>query len=276
MTIESSDLAIARIKASVAGVPAEDLAAIETAGLKIANWPQYPLYHDPANGGGHNADDPLPSGSLPPYCMYFYYLRIDQDGMLRVTHYYFNDASDPIKNLDQLITAIAIFARTQRWDGSLGKRPEMLRFANFKHIEYNRISYVVYFLDEANWDFLLDNGKPVVPFHVKKGSQPCEPNYSFYDANVYPIEMPKSATSDTRHALVMTNLMQNKDGKTLTKEDGEQHFAFDLLLRVKFANANEYDQNGQPMPDTDDRRLTVNFDPGGTNLGPPIPPPALP
>lgn len=265
MTIDTDEQILGRIQALTSSNVGPEL------------WPDFPAYWDPSKKEGHNAADRAPPGAREPHCIFFFYFRIDTDGKLRVTHYFFQPDGKPITDLEACITLVAQYARDKKWNNANGQEPTMSKYANFKEIKFQRISYTVIFVDDVHWDFLLDsNYDPVIPFHKQKDGIGYHPNFSFYNARVHKIPMPKNGGQDTRHALSMLNLLLRESGDELGcdlpyPETEEQPFAFDLVLRVTFANADEYDQYGKPTS-TDPSRLTVIFDPGGTNLGPPLPP----
>lgn len=202
-----------------------------------------------------------------PWTIFFYYIRIDTDGKLRVDHYFYPEG-DPAKyyetppngwseihpnDLPEIVEKLAINARPS----TTIKNPPKLPDHNFNNIVWQRRSYIVFFLDEEHWHFhKKGNGNSAIFFNEGKESTP---NHTFYDGMDLTINMPDGAGGTTpRSAVAMINHMkENEKGDILY--NGSQKFVFDIYLRVVFA---------QPDPN----RLTVILDPGGTNQGPPTQP----
>jgi hypothetical protein len=217
-----------------------------------------------------------------PHIMLFYYVRIDNSGLLQVVHYRYVDGDidhpetwQPIEHSEErlgpLIEKLASNARP-----SGPKIPAPDPGGNFEDIKWDRKSYVAIFVDEANWQFhQAPNENPAVVFLTElKNGKTGAPNHSFFDAMDFKIRMPirrpkpGGPTSDLRSAIVFINHMKkdekgtdigkNEDGTDAGEE--QQFFQFEMFLDVAFAS-------GKSAP------MTVIFDPGGTNMGPPVPPP---
>lgn len=215
-----------------------------------------------------------------PHILFFYYLRIDMDGRLRVDHYRYvdGDVLDPAtwqpieyseSNLREIVTRLAKNARP---GGPRPKRPPRDRDVNFENLEWNRKCYVAIYIEEANWKFHkfpVDNSAIMFVTTTQDGTVPA-PNFSFFDAIDFEIEMPitrprrNGPTSDSRSAIVFVNhLKRDAEGNALGGDNGEpeeQKFEFKMFVKVNFSQ-------GDSAP------MTVIFDPGGTNMGPPVPPP---
>src|SRR5438128_2332665 len=102
-----------------------------------------------------------------PHCIYFYYIRVDTDGKLVVDHYFYpyvdlgHDPGDPHNwkpiphdeiELKRIITELAVNARpvgTPPRTRDPAKEP----IGHFEQIEWTHKSYVVFFIDEVNWQF---------------------------------------------------------------------------------------------------------------------------
>jgi hypothetical protein len=200
-----------------------------------------------------------------PHCIYFYYVRIDGNGMVRADHYLYangpldrpeewqpipyEDAVDP----EGIVKRLALNARPS----TRAKDPPRLPSHSFADIVWTRRSYIVIFFDEANWAFHQRVGnKPSVAFNVDDGHKP---NQSFFDAKDLVLEMPNRRTgrTDQRSAILFVNHMKDSDDGSELGEAGrkQEKYKFDMYLQVKYAE-------GGPA-------MTVIFDPGGTNLGPP-------
>lgn len=196
-----------------------------------------------------------------PHCIYFYYLRINEDGALAVDHYLYGqdqqgeysanrDDWQPIapEAVADLTRELAINARPR----TTVKSPPKLPDHNFNNMRWDRRSHLVIFLDEKMWTFhRKDQGIPAVT--VKALGGPSEANVSFFDAEDLTVEI--DGPTDRRSAVRLINHMKsNASGETLGDELID--YKLDFYVSVAFAVA-------------DERSLTVIFDPPGGNQGPP-------
>lgn len=195
---------------------------------------------------------PTPNFDLVPHTVYFYYVRLDTDGRLRVRHYTRESATPiPYDTLSQVVQEMVDNVRDgdSSWPSD-GK--------NFADIVWKRKSYVAFFIDEANWE-LHKNGNPQEG--IRFVASPT-PNHSFYDAIDLKVTVANRRTGviTQRSAIAMINHMKrNAAGDDLVLGDS-QTFKFEMIFDVKFA-------------DLSNAPLVAIFDPEGTNLGPPIGPP---
>lgn len=227
-----------------------------------------------------------PGYTDPPHCIYFYYIRVDTDGRLVVDHYFYpnvdpgDDPADPANwkpiphdeaALKAIITRLAVNARP------LGNPPRTRDPArdpigHFTQVEWTHKSYIVFFIDEVNWRCHERLNGDAVIFIEKAGSQDWKPNWTFFDALQFDIDMPKrTGGTDQRTAIAFINHMKADDAGRDIGEDAagnplpgpwpmeRQKFQFLICLEVLFDNGSSH--------------MTVILDPGGTNLGPPVPPP---
>jgi hypothetical protein len=206
-----------------------------------------------------------PEYDYAPRMIYFYYVSVNDNGSLRVSHYEYHEddpefADDPVlkwkeiprnrPELEKICLKLAINARER---GS--SPPETGR--NFKRVRWTRVSYIMAFFDEPHWNLYRkpSDGSCVV-FLTRKGSTDFIPNHSFYDA--MDLEVPFSPT-DIRSAVAFINHLKRDDMGTTLGYDGTtetQDFQFNLLLNVNF-------DDGTSSP------MDIIIDPGGTNQGPP-------
>jgi hypothetical protein len=194
---------------------------------------------------------PRPGFDRVPYTVYFYYLRLDTDGRLRVKHYtYDNGAPIPYATLPSVLQALVDNVRGANTNPAPNGE-------NFSGIQWTKKSYIAFFVDEESWS-LYKNGDPMEGISFDHSPTP---NHTFFDG----IDLMLQVTSRTtgvvsrRSAIAFVNHMKGDDaGNDLGAES--QTFKFEMIFRVKFAN------------DTT-APLTVIFDPDGTNMGPPVPPP---
>lgn len=211
-----------------------------------------------------------PGFTAVPHCMFFYYVRIDRDGRLRVAHYRYvdGDPEDPNtwqpieysrKRLEPLVESLA---RNARPSGLKDPRPDAEE--NFQNILWNRKSYIAIFIDEANWKFhkFPAQDSAVVFITETKNGKTGTVNHSFFDAMDFEIDMPINGgpATDKRSAILFVNHMKGDDQGTDLGSGVSQLFQFKMFLDVAFAS-------GSAVP------MTVIFDPDGTNMGPPLGPP---
>lgn len=202
-------------------------------------------------------NNPPPKWDYVPHCIYFYYVRIDRDGKVRVDHYlYANSDLDhpstwpkiPHSDVPGILRNLALNGRP-----STGRKdPPKLPSNNFDEIPWNRRCYIAIFFDEANWSFhKRADGKSGIVFNPSQGM----PNHTFFDAMDVELELPNGdGGTDKRTAIFFVNhYRKNDQGDDL---DERQEFKFDMWLTAKFAESN-------------DTGMVVIFDPGGTNDGPP-------
>lgn len=197
---------------------------------------------------------PRPGYDKVPYVIYFYHVRLEPQGRLQVTHY--------TKVYQQAVTYPMLQGAVQNLvdnarNGGSAPAPDLTD--NFANIVWTRKSYVVIFVDEESWT-LHRNGDPLegVRFNTLLGM----PNHTFFDADDLTVNVqdPVTGVVTQRSAIAIVNHMKrNEAGDDLLQTEA-QHFKFEIIFDVKFV-----DQSDAPM--------IVIFDPGGTNLGPPIPPP---
>lgn len=206
-----------------------------------------------------------PEFEYAPRTIYFYYISVNDNGSLRVSHYEYHEddpdyQDDPIlkwkeiprnrPELEKICLKLAMNARAR------GSSPPETG-TNFRRVRWSRVSYIMAFFDEPHWNLYRkpSNGSCVV-FLARKGSTDYIPNHCFYDA--LDLEVPFSPT-DVRSAVAFINhLKRDSDGTTLGAEGKTetQDFQFNLFLRVNF-------DDGTSSP------MDIIIDPGGTNQGPP-------
>lgn len=194
-----------------------------------------------------------------PHSIYFFYMRINENGALNVDHYFYFDGppDDPTKWAMIPYGMVGDKIKELASNGRPGNHnPLPLPDHNFENIVFRRKSYVAFFLDEANWSFhkrQAQLGRFAMVFNETKAG---DKNYSFYDAMDLSFLMDNSSGGQSiRTGVVLINHMIGKDGKPLPAGD-EQKFHFDMFFDVEFATPNQ-------------QRLVVVFDPTGTNQGPP-------
>jgi hypothetical protein len=227
-----------------------------------------------------------------PHSVYFYYIRVNTDGRLEVSHYFYpnvdpgDDPGDPAKwkpiphtdaALREIITKLAINARPIKKatpTAPLRVRDPAISGERFENIQWEHKAYIAFFIDEVNWKFHEPPKTDAVVFITQgKDGQRGESNWSFFDAMNLDIEMPKnhSTETDLRSAIAFINHMKADDAARDIGRDAlgnplpgprpteTQLFQFQMYLDVYFANGAS--------------KMTVILDPDGNNLGPPVAPP---
>ncbi len=183
--------------------------------------------------------------SLDHELIYFYYL----DDLSDVNHpkprMYIYDPPNPLRNRAEIRAAIRICAQNASDNG----RNPRLRGYGFDLMKWTKRSLIVIVVDHDGWKFSDGNGVVFLPGNGKK------PNHTFFDAFNYNLTItdangqPKEVS-----AVSFENHMVDQYGEDLGIGIEEQ---FEYLLVDKSG------PNFRAQP----------IDPGGMNLGPPVPPP---
>ena len=205
-----------------------------------------------------------------PHSIYFFYIRLNENGRLKVDHYFYFEGppDDPKKwkkiPYNKIAKKIEFLANNARPSGA--RNPAPLRQHNFEGVAFRRRSYIAFFLDEENWSFhkrQLQNGRFAMLYNEEKAclqmdpKLPAAPNFSFFDAMDVEFLMENSDGGHSiRTGIVLINHMKKDSQGTPLKPRDVQPFAFDMYFDINFA-------------DPSDQQLVVVFDPGGTNQGPP-------
>jgi hypothetical protein len=151
---------------------------------------------------------------------------------------------------------------------------------DFMDMVWKHRSYVVFIMDEPGWEFYKLKGpdqitdiSPIV-FNVEKGS---EANKSFFDGQDITVSLPSKEDhniKENRSGFCFVNhfradelgriIGKDSHGNVILDSSGKpvpeiQKFVFDMYLKAKFEN-----KNSKP--------LTIIFDPGTQNDGPPLEP----
>jgi len=218
-------------------------------------------------------DDPrlgTPGFYKIPCSIYFYYVRINSNGRVFVTHHFYpggdpNDENNPLNPADwpaidrdpnRLTPILEMLAQDARPSGTNAYKIG----SGFQNIEWRRKSYIAFFIDEANWTLHPQDGVTFIT--APKDGVPGTPNHTFFDALYLPLTMRigRGPAMDQRSAVVFINHMKADDaGNDLTEHDPPQLFHFQMVFDVAIeGGANQ---------------MTVIFDPDGNNMGPPIGPP---
>jgi hypothetical protein len=197
--------------------------------------------------------NPWPGFEKEPHTVYFYYVRLDTDGRLRVKHYtQFSAAAIPHASLQTVVQGLVDNVRNETNNPPRDGK-------NFENIEWTRKSYIAFFVDEENWS-LHTNGDPLDGIRFDNSTTP---NHTFFDAKdlTVTVRNRRSGALTQRSAIAFVNHMKRDDnGNDLVLGD-RQPFKFEMIFDVKFADASN-------------APIIVIFDPDGTNVGPPVPPPA--
>lgn len=182
-----------------------------------------------------------------PYCIYFYYIGPARDGTddHYVRHYYKEREFEPIRyeEIEEIIRDLALNAR--RPEGEQNPQPNG---SNLDNLKWYRKSYLAFIIDRTDEYLSLDN--PLIVDQKYTGKK----NYSFFDGWAKEVDLsPGRNGSQMRTATCFINHMKtNWQGSDLG--DAEDYIPSKLnILRQR---GDKY------YPDS-----------GGTNMGPPMPPP---
>lgn len=196
-----------------------------------------------------------------PYSLYFYYVRLDGNGRLRVDHYFYVDGppEDPVEWKPippERVAAIVVELAANARAGGANPPPSG---SNFQDIVWTRKSHLAILIDEEGWALQRRaDGGTAIAFNTRKGGTP---NHSFFDARDLEVGIPDgSGGTDTRSAIALINHMKrNADGDDLLAGEA-QSFMFDVYVELSYSGAAA-------------SAVTIIIDPDGNNMGPPIGPP---
>lgn len=171
-----------------------------------------------------------------PACIYFYY--VGEDGKTSKNYYYTDGENKPI-HYDKVQGIVQRLAANAAASG----RDPPQDGINSDHLVWSRVSYLAFVLssDQASWD-----GQA-----IKVTADDGEPKHGFYDGMDKQIDI---GGGKMRWAAWCINYMKDMDWKDLGNEDRTCR----LDLQIKTGKA----RKKVPWPDS-----------GGTNMGPPVPPP---
>jgi hypothetical protein len=203
------------------------------------------------------------------YAAYFFYMRVNTDGMFVAERYFYPGDNTPIGRSTDPTVAGSIGELTQLM--ALNGRPitptnprDPARYppqgSELDDVRLpRRRAYCVFFMDELHWPFLMDqnNKEPMMTFKIEKNGKKYKDHpYAYTTARVITMRFPADTGGRTREAAVMINRVRDEQGGVLY---GTEDFCYDFWMRVHYAN--------NPT-----RGMTMIIDPSTTNEGPPIPP----
>ena len=187
-----------------------------------------------------------------PASIYFYYIGEKVGTNPRpVRHYFYIHGRDRILDtpvnpqLEEIVRSLARNARSN------GNNPPQFG-ADWNYMVWNHKSYLVVLIDDPSVQFETGNGIEFNP------SNNGTPNHSFFDARNFGVPLIYQGQTRLAPAVCCINHMKrNEDGDDLG--DYPEFFHFVLHTSPQLEEL---------------RRLDVE-DSGGTNMGPPAPPPGL-
>ncbi|HEY5713271.1 MAG TPA: hypothetical protein VIT38_15355 [Allosphingosinicella sp.] len=195
-----------------------------------------------------------------PSCIYFYYIKLNDNGPATIKHYYYSDGDRKI-HADDIPELVRQLGRNGREIyGVPPQHGEGFSTTDYRRIAWRRKSYIAFLLDNDDADaHFSKNNKNAFKFYRK---QDATKNHSFFDG--FEVEVDLSDDEDgsqIRTAVVCINHMKKTaDGNDLgiggVAEEDE--YKFELNIQLNRAS------------------LTRAPDSGGTNMGPPVPPPFIP
>ena len=176
--------------------------------------------------------------------VYFYYFTDPTTGSEPIPKVYVYDHYRPLWNrqkVEEIVEDLTVNAATG------GNQPEQVA-EGFDAVPWTKISLVAIVMDNPLWQFI--SGKAIF-FEEREGR---EGNHSFFDAFDFDVPFEADGAGRLASALCFTNHMVDAYGNDLAHGQREK-FKYTLCVR-----------NRQSL-------ATIDIDPGGTNLGPPVPPP---
>jgi hypothetical protein len=192
-----------------------------------------------------------------PCHIYFYYLMFGPDGYPEIRQYDYDSPTGI--DYEDVPTIMGDLANNAR-NNSNNPPPTHFDFASLK---WNRISYIAFVMDSARWVLwkrLSDPSRAGIVFDPKKQTGvSISDNHSFFDALDVTVPIRNSSGGvDHRSGIYFVNHMKADDaGADLGTSN--INFAFEMYFDVAMA--------GSQLP------TVFIIDPGGTNMGPPAPPP---
>lgn len=179
-----------------------------------------------------------------PRCMYFYYIGLDSQGRKVVKHYYYADGDKEIEpeDVERIVTSLAENAIIADED----QQTPPPNGYNWKGMVWTRKSYLAFLLDVPGDDF---SGNVFEVSSATTGE-----NHSFFDGVVFSVTLPSHGNGRTDPPVVccINHMKKGPGGSDL----GRQAERYELKLHRTSHSL------GDREPDD-----------GGTNMGPPVPPP---
>lgn len=178
-------------------------------------------------------------------CIYFYYLKERASGkLIAQAHYYdHGDLPIPAGEFDDIVRRL-----TENAILDMDMPPKMA--FDFDQVKWRRKSYLVVVLEDE--DSMFDEDDPVI---FDEDNSDYDPNHSFFDGELIETRPRVRGQTRTLHGIrVVNHMKRNAKGDDL--EIGEPA---KYKFRLNYHNA---------------RRARLFLpDSGGTNMGPPVPPP---
>lgn len=201
---------------------------------------------------------PLMNGKkLAPSCVYFYYIGPDPNNDPYVREYYYSVKSGTLE-MGALKTELEKLTKNARIRTEADQVPPPIG-SDWKRMVWYRKCYIVILIDDPSFVFeQVGVAFDTVPYNTK-------PNHSFYDAWNDWIDAPLSDGVKRLCPMVgFINHMKTEAGPDLDKT--AERFHFSLLTKPPLIDI-------QP-PAIGSGRIRGRYpDSGGTNMGPPVPPP---
>jgi hypothetical protein len=187
----------------------------------------------------------LPKYDKRPHSIYFYYIYKDA-GVYNVRHYYFDNVVAVKRNdLKDIATNLANNARLP-----VSAQDPQPKGTGINDIEWKRKSYLIVLIDDPAYELAKHRA---IEFHYWDGDGG---NHTFFDAKDLDVDLPRQqggpGTERVSAVACLNHMKKNKNGNDLEEHDRQTfYFVLHPVLGPRI------------FPDD-----------GGTNLGPPVPPPA--
>jgi hypothetical protein len=187
-----------------------------------------------------------------PATIYFYFVT-KASGSWSVKHYFYVHGRDPITDVSphsDLEERVRLLARNAQNNGN---NPPQCG-ANWEYIVWNHESYFVILIDDPTVKFDQNNA---IEFDLLKNGTP---NHSFFDGREFTVPLPDQAgvTQAFPAFCCINHMKRNEAGNDLGDYPEYFHFVPHTSPTLRSLGILEF------------------TDSGGTNMGPPSPPPGMP
>ena len=211
-----------------------------------------PYWYDvAARYPGDQTFDPLPASVDPRpnmECTYFYYFGMSSTNKMRTFLYETSGTKQlPTSDLEnQIADAIAGGPKSNS--------------KNIDNVSWNKPSFLAFFFDIPNWEFLGDDGKSQnrALYFLETGYEgnQTDCNETFFEAETVAV---KVGSKECRLLVVKNFHFKAAKGadryKPRVAGDREDHYKFDIFVQI-------------PIEHDSGKKLTLVIDPGGRNTGP--------
>ena len=192
------------------------------------------------------------------YCIYLYYLSIKRNGDKELTAHYFLYYDHIVSLEEKVVSFIDDIAKYR-------KRHPSCYGTTFSDIRRRRVSYFVVVIEDDR-DFVLAAREPLSfedNIVEDNSGYDGKGRHTFDDFGRFVTPITRSNRTKTLQVVFCTNNLRRKPDSEHTLRDREQE---NFRIRLHFVSSNRI---GRLADDSN-----YYSDSGGTNMGPPVPPPS--